>query len=306
VSGSPGQVSQGIEKLVTLAALSPEWREKVLEDPLAAAAEAKLELSDSERAVIAGIPRETLEKTIDGMRAAGSRALPVGRIVAGTATAAAAAAAALLATTSCTLGHRAAVYERPIGPQPPALPEGASELERTLARARLTGDDAVAYRAVMAVFPHPDPPPPQQGGVVVGISPRHQQAWSINSCNALITSESLTIKNALRDAGLLRARVIRPEQLPEDVPLEDQRAARQKLEEYQKVLRRYEVDRTLPAVVFLAPDGSELKKVICPTTERELLREIKSVPPLLAEWITAQRRPQRPGPATDGIRPDRP
>ncbi len=303
MSGSPGQVSQGIEKLVTLAALSPQWREKVLTDPLAAAAEAELELSDSERAIIAGIPRETLGKTIDGMRASGARAFPVGKIVAGTA---AAAAAALLATTACTLGHSVTVHERPVEVQPPAPAEGASELELALARARLSGGDAVAYRAVMAAFPNPDPPQQQMQVVVIGISSTEAYSWRIRSGNAVLESDSDAIRDALRDAGLLRARVIRPGKPLEDLPLEDRRAAEKRLANYENVVKKYDVGRTLPAVVFLAPDGSVLKKVICPTTERELLREIKSIPPLLAEWITAQRRPQPSSPATDGIRPDRP
>jgi hypothetical protein len=302
VSGSPGQVSQSIEKLVTLATLSPAWREKILADPLAAAAEAKLELSDSERAIIVGIPRATLEKTIDGMKASGARAFPVGKLVAGTA----AAAAALLATTSCTLGHSAVVYERPVGAQPTPLAEGASELERTLARARASGNDTVAYRAVMAVFPHPDPPQQSPSPIRVGISIRDQSAWRANRGNAVLESESDAIRDALRDAGLLRARVIRPGKPLEGLPLEDRRAAEKRLANYENVVKKYDVGKTLPAVVFLAPDGSVLKQVICPTTERELLREIESIPPLLAAWITAQRRPQPSSPATDGIRPDRP
>ena len=54
-----------LEKLLSLVRRGPEWRAKVLADPLAAAGEAGLDLSESERAVIASVPRATLERMID-------------------------------------------------------------------------------------------------------------------------------------------------------------------------------------------------------------------------------------------------
>jgi len=83
--------TNGIEKVVALANLSDDWRDKVLADPCAAADEARLELSASERAIIASVPRDTLEQMIESMRSKMSR--PAGLLKAG----AAAAAAALLA-----------------------------------------------------------------------------------------------------------------------------------------------------------------------------------------------------------------
>jgi hypothetical protein len=81
----------GIEKLVALANLSPDWRKKVQADPLAAADEAELELSESERAIIASVPRATLEQMLDSIGSKLSR--PVGLLK----LTASAAAAALLA-----------------------------------------------------------------------------------------------------------------------------------------------------------------------------------------------------------------
>ncbi len=91
------QVPRGLEKLVALARLSPEWREKVVSDPLAAAGEAELELSESEQAIVKSVPGSSLSQMIDSFGARLPEAAKFGRMAAG------AAAAALLATalTGC-------------------------------------------------------------------------------------------------------------------------------------------------------------------------------------------------------------
>lgn len=58
-------VPRGLERLVAVASLNKEWRAQVLADPLAAAEEAGLKLSDSERAVVCSVPRKALEAMID-------------------------------------------------------------------------------------------------------------------------------------------------------------------------------------------------------------------------------------------------
>lgn len=58
-------IPRGLERLVALAGISPEWKADVLAGPLAAAREAGLELSESERAVIESVPREALEGMIE-------------------------------------------------------------------------------------------------------------------------------------------------------------------------------------------------------------------------------------------------
>jgi hypothetical protein len=87
------QVPRGLEKLVALAKLSPEWREKVLTAPLAAADESELELSESERAIIKSVPRTSLEQMIDSFGEKLPEPRKFSRMAAG------AAAAALLATS---------------------------------------------------------------------------------------------------------------------------------------------------------------------------------------------------------------
>ncbi len=92
------QVPRGLEKLVALAKLSPEWREKVLIDPLAAADESELELSESERAILKSVPHASLEQMIDSFGEKLPEPRKFGRMAAG------AAAAALLASvlTGCS------------------------------------------------------------------------------------------------------------------------------------------------------------------------------------------------------------
>lgn len=113
------EVSRGIDQLVALASLGVEWRERVLSDPLAAAREAELKLSDGERAIIKSVPPETLAGMIDSFaRASGSRPASVGR------TALRAAAAALLVTS--LTGCDGCIATTGIQPDvPPAKPEKA-------------------------------------------------------------------------------------------------------------------------------------------------------------------------------------
>ncbi len=60
-------VMRGLEKLKRLARRGPEWREKLVSDPLAAAVEAGLDLSERERAVIASMQRTTWERMIEAV-----------------------------------------------------------------------------------------------------------------------------------------------------------------------------------------------------------------------------------------------
>ena len=112
-------VPRGLEKLVALAGLSPEWREKVLTDPIAAAVDAELELSDTERAVAASVPRAALEQMIDSFGKKLPRPKGIKRVAAG---------AAATALTGCgepeppaPTGSRPDVPpSRPEEPAPPA------------------------------------------------------------------------------------------------------------------------------------------------------------------------------------------
>ena len=118
-------VPQGIDKLVALASLGAEWRAKVLAGPLKAAKEAELELSDSERAIVASVPREALAGMIDSFGASVPRPSGLGKLAAG------AAAAALLAATLSGCGDddlnspgtrpdRPPPNPREVDPAPPA------------------------------------------------------------------------------------------------------------------------------------------------------------------------------------------
>ncbi len=122
----------GLEELVALAALGPEWRGKVLSDPLAAAGEAGLELSDTERAVVVSVSGAALEQMIDSFGKKLPRPKGIRRM------AASAAAAALLATslTGCDGCARQSVTDgiRPDipvrRPPPETFAEGAEKEEK--------------------------------------------------------------------------------------------------------------------------------------------------------------------------------
>ncbi|MHC4914669.1 MAG: hypothetical protein ACYTGB_04175, partial [Planctomycetota bacterium] len=78
------------------------------------------------------------------------------------------------------------------------------------------------------------------------------------------------------------------------------------LKVYEDALKKYGIADSLPAVVFLAPDGSALKKLPRPQQEPKLIEAIRAVPPLLAAWMTANRvHLKRPG-VEGGIRADAP
>ncbi len=124
--GRQVEVPQGLEKLVAVAALSPEWRAKVLADPLAAADEAELKFTDNERAVIKSVTPDALAGMIDSFGKSVPRPSGLGRLAAGAA-AAGAAAAALLAATLTGCGDGGPVGTQ--GIQPDVPPEKPRKVE---------------------------------------------------------------------------------------------------------------------------------------------------------------------------------
>lgn len=313
--GGKVKIPQGLERLLTLAGISAEWRGKVLADPLGAAAEARIELSESERAILKATPRAALAAMADSF-AKKHGGLAIGKL------AAAAAAAALLLTgaTACGTDPRTAGGARPDEPPPPPkeglpaptgirpdVPEEApavlwmSSLEDALAQAKKDN------RAVMAVFPAPpESLPPAYPNRGISLVEQSQ-----NVCQ----SDSKEFRLAVRKANLLAVRVSKPVAPPEIMeqrkPTVEEMEAVKKFEAarsaYEAALKKYGLEeKKLPAVVWLAPDGSELSKVVQPDDEKVFIKLIGDVPPLLAKWITEQRRREESQPATDGIRPDHP
>ena len=69
-------------------------------------------------------------------------------------------------------------------------------------------------------------------------------------------------------------------------------------------LDRFGVKAEAPLVLFLAPDGTILRKLTGQVGEKDLVAAIQTVPPLLANWITEKRKPIAPAPpATKGHGP---
>jgi hypothetical protein len=317
--GAGGKVSipQGLERLLTLAGISAEWRSRVLAEPLAAAAEAKIELSASERAILKAVPRPTLEGMVASFaRKHGSSAIV--RYATG-----AVAAAALLATgiaygadsPATKGGVRADEPEpkRPVGMETeggirPDVPEEAkpvlwmTALEDALAQAKKDN------RAVLAVFlpaakveaPKPPPPPTR------GISIDRPRPSAEEKSRKVVLTDSKEFRSAMKGADLVAVRVAKPVANPVD-PEKEKDAYDKAMAAYEAALKKYGLEEgKLPAVVFLAPDGTEFAKLVQPDEEAKLIEGIKATPPQLAKWITEQRKAQPPPAATDGIRPDTP
>ncbi len=315
--GAGGKLSipQGMERLLTLAGINAEWRRRVLADPLAAAAEAGIELAPSERAILKSIPAPALES----MAASFARrhgGVPVGRL------AGAAAAVALLAQSAFAGEIPAAPGgirsdepgpRRPVGMETeggirPDIPEEArpvlwmTSLEDALAQAKKDN------RAVMAVFlpaaraEAPKPPPPPTRGIAID----EPELSVAEKSRKVVLTDSRDFRAAVKKTNLVAVRVMRPVANPVDHEKEKE-AFDKAMAAYEAAIKRYGLEEAkLPAVVFLAPDGSELSKLVQPDDEAVFVKTIGEVLPKLADWIIRQRDMQRPPDAAGGIRSDMP
>jgi hypothetical protein len=319
--GAGGKVSipQGMERLLTLAGISTEWREKLLVDPLGTAAAARIELSESERAILRATPPAALAQMAESFARRNGR-FSLGKAAAGVA------AAALLATGLAACGEMPGptTGSRPDvpGPTPEPVREGApvpqgirpdvpeeappvlwiNSLEAALAQA------AQAGRALMVVIPpgpkteKPSEPPPPTRGIAID----EPELSPAEIGRRVILTDSRDFRIAVRNANLVAARHLRPVANPVDHYKEKEAFARA-VAAYDAALKKFGLgEADLPAVVFLAPDGSTLSKLVQPQDEAALLDAIKAVPPLLAKWVTEQRQREDAVPATKGSRPDVP
>jgi hypothetical protein len=287
-AGGKPSIPQGIERLLALAGTNSDWRDKVLVDPLAAAREAKIDLSDSERNVLIATPHGTLEQMADSL-AKRSGGVPWGKIAVGVS------AAALLAAVTVPSFLSSSRGIRPDVPPPnPNEPEDASEAAPPLWLTSL--DDAMAQarrdnQVVMAAFPHPQPPrmprirheDGSHGPLVLSKEEKSQE---------VVLSDSNGFRATLRNAGLVTVRVAKPvPPFPLDAlgrgPGEDKLFAKyeEALNAYQAVLKNYGIEeKNLPAIVFLAPNGDILFHLLQPQEEAQLVDAIKTVPTLLTKW----------------------
>jgi hypothetical protein len=323
------KIPQGLERLLTLAGISAEWRGKVLADPLGAAGEARIGLSKSERAILRATPRSALSAMADSFarKHGGS---PVIRYATG-----AVAAAALLATgiayaadsPSAKGGARADEPEpkRPAGMETeggirPDIPEEAppvlwmTALEDALAQAEKDN------RAVMAVFlsdrvlrdvsVREDRPVAVAGAVAYRVTEEEKS-------QRICLSDSKEFRTAVKKANLAAVKIAKPAKPPtlgmnataEEIGRAEaaQKVYERAAKAYEAAIQKYGLDeKKLPAVVWLAPDGSELSKAVQPDDEKIFVKLIGDAPPLLAKWITEQRRRQEIQAVSEGMRPDHP
>jgi hypothetical protein len=175
---------------------------------------------------------------------------------------------------------------------------------------------AKTRRAVMAVFPHPALTHANQDvrpsrGSRPDIPPGLTGA---QKSQKVVLTNSRGFRVAVRNSAMIAVRVSRPKMLPfmytrRRWTAEETKQAQEynrQLKAYEDALKKYGIADSLPAVVFLAPDGSALKKLVAPHEEPKLIQAIRAVPPLLAAWLTANRvHLKRPG-VEGGIRADAP
>jgi hypothetical protein len=150
VPGATIAVPRGLENLLTLAAMNEDWKDKTLADPIRAAAEAEIQHSPSESAILRTIPANALGQMI--LSFVRARLAPIRD----TALAVGTASASLLATTDVWSSEPATDGIRPDIPQErtkPTVPAPAQiKWEPSLAAALKQA--AATNRAVMVVCPY--------------------------------------------------------------------------------------------------------------------------------------------------------
>lgn len=271
-------VPNGIEQALTLAAINPQWRSRILANAPQAVQDAGIHLTESEKAIVQSLPPTVLEKMIGSFT-------PKVPSTLNSILAAGVASAALLATSSC--GHEKGPPTTGIRPDlpPPQNTQSAGDQAQTNALSwtrslpETLAESKKSNRAVVVFFEEPKTDVVVIAGMFLGPE----------GLRLVGTPE---VRQAVREANLLNAKVSKT-----DGPTE--RAA------YEALIKTYALQDKLPAVVILTPDGSELAKVAPLMELAPLIEAIRQTPPLLAKWIASQREVSTP-PATRGIQPGTP
>lgn len=284
-----------------LAGADAAWRAMVLSGPLAAASEAGIELSDSERAILGSIPGPALGQMIDSMaRKHGRSAL--GKAAAGVA------AAALLATGLTGCGDDASMGGRFGPPRPRAGKAGAAILPDIRLRPL---DDARSF--VNGIRPDaPDEAPIMReesleavlkiaaekgSAAMVLLEPAgggrgaKLDADEADKSRDMLERFCPDYRRSVKKHGLLLAALSRPEPPSQDAG-PDEKAKRDALiKAWDAAMKKYDV-ASFPAVVFLASDGSELAgKLVRPAEVGPVLKAIESASAELARRKAAQEKP---------------
>lgn len=286
LSGATISVPRGLESLLTLAAMNEDWKDKTLADPLRAAAEAEIQLSPSESAILQAIPAQSLGQMI--LSFIRTRLAPIRD----TALAAGTASAALLAATDVLgedLPSRGIRPDLPPEPARPVVPApGQIKWEASLAAALKQA--AASKRAVMVVCPY--------GAEMVSrrTGPPGSLGILIEMPTSRLLQEVCRNGNPSVAAAVATAKLIAVKP-PDEAGSTDSSVPARK--NYVAMLEKYGV-ADAPLVFFLAPDGTVLHREQS-TDERKVVRAIEALPVLLAKWLTTQQPPVEPAPpATKG------
>jgi hypothetical protein len=167
----------------------------------------------------------------------------------------------------------------PATPPPPPIQAPEITWSESLLDTLIVARDA--KRAVMAVFLLPDA---EKGAPAPGAKPpADPEAAKAMESQKLILSEPPEFRLAAKEANLLAVKVRKPSATDKN-----------KTDLYRALLKRYAVEGKLPALVFLAPDGSALGKLCQPADKAAMAEAVKAVPALFAKWESAQRT-RKPG-----------
>lgn len=278
-------VPRGIERLLLSARLDADERAAILADPVAAAWRAGVDLSASERAILAAVPRTALEEMIRsfGTRAAVATAAPT--------PSASVAAAALLATALGGCDQAAPPHDQgPASAQTQTTYNPATEGVRPAgapivwtpaleeAQRRATQSRQGIMLVLLATENVEDPHHPSRG-----VRP-DLPAIAASRRLVQIFDEDRGVRDAVWAARLIAVRITEPVGA-------DRHA-------FDELLERFDLARAdLPAIVFVGPDAAVLGRFARAADPRALVQAIRAIPRLVGD-------PHAPVPA--GSRPDRP
>ncbi|MEI6210550.1 MAG: hypothetical protein WCR06_02875 [bacterium] len=303
-------VPRGLERLLAMAGLNGEWRNKMLSDPLQAAQEANIPLSGSEAVILRTIPSQTLRQMItvfarEGVAACKRPALSMGT-----------AAAALLATemnaTAASPDGPVSLGKSPtpagevrpsrgIRPDVPGVASTNAPSVQTHIAWAASLDEAKAMAAqsncaIMVVFPMGSWP--RNGEVIklffgmVADQPWLERRPSYRSSELL---SNLCQRGSAKIAAAIQACAVIPLRCLTD----DDR-------EYAMRWMHAQSEHEVPQVVFLTSNGDVLHAVMNPADEDALIKAVRSVPALLATWINKKRTAEQQPPAAEGRRSEYP
>ena len=278
---SPGKdVPRGIEKVVALARISPYWRDRVLEDPLAAAEAARLELTENERAVLRSVPGTMIGEMAGSFERTMPKPIVLGGIAAGVAAAAAVGTAVGLGGSDAALSPGADGAGEPGAAEAQAPAPAASEISPAMLGLPLelsvTWICLLGSTADIPVRVEHTTPLRWAGSIPDALdeakdNPRGVRCVFLGSTRAEGSTADVlneSTRNAISGAEFWNVNVFRPGKLEDGESPVRKKQLEREAAEYRACLKKYGIKK-LPTVVYLAPNGQELARLEQPSAAGE-------------------------------------